>query len=98
HFAMVLENNMRCFELAWAAFRSGLLLTAVNRFVTADEAAHIVADSDAKVVVSSYALRELAAELTVRMPTCEHRLMLDGTIDGWQSYEAALAGASPERL
>ena len=98
HFAMVLENNMRCFELAWAAFRSGLLLTAVNRFVTAEEAAYIVADSDAKVVVSSYAMRELAAELTERMPTCERRLMLDGTIEGGAAIEEALAGASPERL
>src|SRR6218665_2198427 len=50
--AMLLENHLRCFEVAWAAFRSGLLLTAVNRYLTADEAAYIITDSDARVVVS----------------------------------------------
>src|SRR6218665_390067 len=85
--AMLLENHLRCFEVAWAAFRSGLLLTAVNRYLTADEAAYIITDSDARVVVSSFA-----------MPACERRLMLDGTIPGWDSYEQAIAAASAARL
>ena len=87
HLAMVLENNMRCFEVCWAALRSGLMITPVNRFLTAGEAATIMEDSNAQVVVSSYAMRELAAELTGRMPTCRQRLMVDGTIAGWDSYE-----------
>jgi len=98
HLAMVLENNMRCFELCWAALRSGLMITPVNRFLTAPEAAYIIEDSNARVVVSSYAMRELAAELTGMMPTCRQRLMLDGTIDGWDSYEAATATYPAERV
>ncbi len=88
HLAMVLENNMRCFELCWAALRSGLMITPVNRFLTAAEAAFIIEDSNAQVVISSYAMRELAAELAAMMPTCRLRLMVDGTIEGWSSYEA----------
>ncbi len=87
HLAMVLENNLRCFEVCWAALRSGLMITPVNRFLTAAEAAVIVEDSNAQVVVSSYAMRELAHGLTNIMPTCRQRLMVDGTIDGWDSYE-----------
>jgi long-chain acyl-CoA synthetase len=33
-------------------------------------------------------MRELAAELAAMMPTCRLRLMVDGTIEGWSSYEA----------
>jgi fatty-acyl-CoA synthase len=98
HIAMVLENNMRCFEVCWAALRSGLLITPVNRFLTAPEAAGIITDSDARVVVSSYAMRELAAELTGMMPTCGLRLMIDGTIAGWDSYEAVIDRYPPTRL
>ncbi|SAL84155.1 AMP-dependent synthetase and ligase [Caballeronia choica] len=98
HIAMVLENNMRCFELCWAALRSGLMITPVNRFLTASEAAYIIEDSHAQVVVSSYALRELAAELTGIMPTCRLRLMIDGTIPGWVSYETQTAGHAASRL
>jgi long-chain acyl-CoA synthetase len=86
--AMLLENNMRCFEVCWAALRSGLIITPVNRFLTASEAAGIIADSNAQAVVSSHAMRELASELTCTMPACRLRLMVDGTIAGWDSYEA----------
>lgn len=92
HIAMVLENNIRCMEIGWAALRSGLLLTAVNRFLTPDEAAYIIADSGSKAVISSLAMRELAESLSTRMPGCPIRLMADGAIDGWQSYEDAVAG------
>ncbi|BDB23942.1 acyl-CoA synthetase [Cupriavidus sp. P-10] len=98
HIAMVLENNMRCFELCWAALRSGLLITPVNRFLTAPEAAYIIEDSQARVLVTSYAMRELAAQLSDLMPTCHGRLMLDGTIAGWDSYEQAIAAHPAECL
>ncbi|MCZ4313959.1 acyl-CoA synthetase [Comamonadaceae bacterium G21597-S1] len=98
HIAVLLENNVRFFELCWAALRSGLLLTPVNRFASVGEVAYIVDDSSAQVMVSSYAMRELASELTDKLPACRRRLMIDGTIDGWESYEAAIAPQPPERL
>ena len=98
HIAMVLENNLRCFEIGWAALRSGLKLTPVNRFVTPDEAAYIIADSESKLVISSYAMRELAEGLNTRMPHCPACLMVDGTIGGWVSYEDAVAPCSAEPL
>jgi len=96
--AMLLENHIRFFEVAWAAFRSGLLLTAVNRFLTADEVAYIVHDSGARAVISSAALADVAARLPDATPRCERYLMVDGAIPGWESYEQATAGASAERL
>lgn len=98
HIAMVLENNLRCFEIGWAALRSGLLVTPVNRFLTPAEAAYIVEDSESRVVISSHAMRELAEGLTGLMPNCSARLMVDGTIDGWDSYEAVVATVSDAPL
>jgi acyl-CoA synthetase (AMP-forming)/AMP-acid ligase II len=33
HIAVFLENHARYFEVAWAALRSGLYLTSVNRYL-----------------------------------------------------------------
>ena len=96
--AALLENHLAYFEIAWAAFRSGLLLTAVNRYLTPDEAAYVIGDCDARVVISSFKMRDLATALTQRMPQCERRLMMDGCADGWEPYEDALASAPAVRL
>jgi long-chain acyl-CoA synthetase len=42
HIAILAENHVRYFEVYWAAMRSGLYLTAVNRYLKADEAAYLV--------------------------------------------------------
>ena len=98
HIAVILDNHIRYFEVCWAALRSGLGMTPVNRFLTPDEAAYIVADSAAQVVITSLAMRELASALTERMPGCRHRLMLDGTVEGWVSYDDAIASQPCEAL
>ena len=59
HVAVFLENHLRYFEVAWAAFRSGLYLTTVNRYLTAPEAGYIVDDCGAQVLVSSRAVHEV---------------------------------------
>ncbi|MBB2919337.1 acyl-CoA synthetase [Cupriavidus alkaliphilus] len=96
--AMVLENNIRCFEICWAALRTGLCITPINRFLTPDEVAYIVDDCKAKVIVSSLAMRELAEGLAMRVSACDVRLMVDGMIDGWRSYETCIAAFSANPL
>ena len=98
HMAVVLENNLRYFEVCWAALRSGLGVTPISRFLTPDEAAYIVADSQSQVVVSSYAMRDLASALTERMPGCRCRLVVDGPVVGWASYEEAIDSQPCEPL
>ena len=95
HVAVLLENHPRYLEVAWAAMRSGLYLTTVNRYLTAGEAEYIVADSDAKVLVTSVAFGEIAEALDGTCPTCTFRLMIDGVVPGFRSYEGALEEASP---
>jgi long-chain acyl-CoA synthetase len=90
--AIFLENNLRFLEVAWAAQRSGLYYTAINSHLTPDEAAYIIDDCGARLVVSSSTLSAVAAAIpTVAVPSVNHRLMIDGTVDGWESFEDAVA-------
>jgi fatty-acyl-CoA synthase len=98
HLALLMENNLRFMEVVWAAFRSGLYLTAVNRYLPAEEAAYIVNDCGAKAIVSSYDRQGVASEMADMIPGCGVRLMIDGAIPGWEAYEPAIAAASPEPL
>ncbi|MBV9117760.1 MAG: AMP-binding protein, partial [Acetobacteraceae bacterium] len=96
--ALFMENNIRLLEVAWAALRSGLYLTAVNRYLTAEEAAYIINDCDAGVLVSSRAMEGVAAVLPERLPRCRRFLMTDGAIAGWEPYEQAAAAFDPVPL
>jgi long-chain acyl-CoA synthetase len=98
HLAILMENNLHFMEPVWAGFRSGLYVTTVNRYLPPDEAAYIVNDCGAKAIVTSYEKRETAAGLLDLIPNCPIRLMVGGTIPGWESYEEALAASSPEPL
>ena len=102
HIAVFFENHPRYFEVAWAALRSGLYLTTVNRYLTGPEAGYIVDDCGARVLVSSPAVHEAAAEVPRHAPGCSRFLVVD---DGpptdagpFESYEAAVAMQPAEPL
>ena len=96
--AIFMENNARYFEATWAAQRSGLYYTAISSRLTAGEVAYVVNDCGASVLVTSHDRRDVAAELVDQMPNVRTRLMVGGTVDGYESYEQAVAGWPPEPL
>lgn len=96
--ALFMENNIRFMEIVWATRRSGLYITAVNRYLTADEAAFIIDDCDATVVISSAAKADVAAQLPAKLPNCRHFLMTDSDMEGWLSYEETTARYPAEKL
>ena len=98
HIAVLMENNLSFMDPVWAAFRSGLYVTTINRYLPPDEAAYIVQDCGAKAIVCSWAKRETAEGIADLIPDCPIRLMVGGTIPGWASFEEALASSSPEPL
>ena len=63
HIAILMENNLSFMDPVWAAFRSGLYLTSINRYLPPDEAAYIADDCGAKAIITSYEKRETAAAL-----------------------------------
>ncbi|WP_007512066.1 acyl-CoA synthetase [Pseudofrankia saprophytica] len=96
--AIVAENHPRYLEVVWAALRSGFYLTAVNWHLAADEAAYLVNDSAAKALVATRRFGELATRVAQLAPECGIRLMMDGSVDGFETYEAAIAARSAEPL
>ncbi len=91
HIAVFMENNIRFFEVAWAALRSGLYITTVNRYLTAEEAGYIVDNCEARALIASHHLAEVAADVPRHAPRCHSRLMVDGAVAGYEDYEAETA-------
>ena len=91
HIALFMENHLHFPEVVWAALRSGLYVTAINRYLTADEAAYIVQDSTTKALITSFARADVIAAMSPQIPGCTIRLMMDGTIPGWDAYETTVA-------
>jgi fatty-acyl-CoA synthase len=90
HVAMFLENHLAFFVVCWACLRAGLYLTAINRHLTAPEAAYIVDNCDAKVLIASAALDE-STELGRLSPRCSVKLAVGGALESFQEFDAALA-------
>jgi long-chain acyl-CoA synthetase len=93
HIAIFMENNPRFVEVCSAGERTGVYYTCVNSYLSPDEAAYIVNDCQARVVISSAAQRDVAVALPALCPDVERWLMVD--IDepdsGYDPYEAAVA-------
>ena len=88
HIALLMEDNSRFFEICWAAQRAGLYYTAISSRLTVEESAYIINDCGARIFITSHFKSELAAELADRIPEVEEKLMIDGTIPGYHSYES----------
>jgi fatty-acyl-CoA synthase len=91
--AMLSENTLQCFELYWAAIRSGLYVTAINRHLSPDEVAYIVNDSGARALAVSATLAPVAEAILDRTPQVERRYAFGGPVVGHENYETALQAA-----
>jgi acyl-CoA synthetase (AMP-forming)/AMP-acid ligase II len=97
--AIFMENQVRFMEITWAAQRAGLYCTPINSHLTAAEVEYIVDDCQARLLVSSKRLAPVLARMSPEAtPRVESRLMLDGVIEGWESYEDAVAEYPPEPI
>jgi long-chain acyl-CoA synthetase len=98
HLAVLSTNNLRVFDIYWAAMRSGLYITMVNWHLTPAEAAYIVTDCGARAVVVDAALAEIADALVPLIPTTTHRLSFGGAVAGFSDLDVAAAGESDAPL
>lgn len=76
HIAILMENEIEVFPVVWAAQRSGLLYTPVNWHLSADEAAYIVEDCGARLLVHSESLSDLARKAEAAAPQLKSRLVV----------------------
>ena len=98
HVAFCMENHPRYLEVAWGCRYAGLIYTAASSRLTSGELTYIVNDCGAKAFITSHYKADQAAEIIGDIPEARLRLMLDGTIDGYESCEAVTSAASPEPL
>ncbi|MDJ0767269.1 MAG: acyl-CoA synthetase [Ilumatobacter sp.] len=98
HVALCMENHPRYIEILWGCEYAGLIYTAASSRLTTDELAYIVNDCEARVFITSRYKSDQAAAIVDQTPKVELRLMLDATIDGYESYESAVEAQSAEPL
>jgi len=96
--AVLSDNVPEAFEIYWAAIRSGLYVTFVNWHLSPAEAAYIVEDSAARVVLTSAGVAALGVELTALVPRVEHWYAFGGAVEGHESYAELLAQAGPRLI
>ena len=94
HYAIFMENNARYVECCSAGERAGLYYTCVNSYLTPDELACILENSESKILITSTAKREVASEAMARCPRIERCLLADGPADGGRvvNLDAAVEG------
>src|SRR6202048_1129605 len=82
HYSIFMENNARYIECCGAGERAGLYFTCINSFLTADEIAYIVNNSESKLLIFSEEKRAVAIEALRQCPKVEVALVVNGPGDG----------------
>ena len=91
--AILMENNPRFLEVAWAAQRAGLYYVCISWRLQLSEVAYILQDSGAKVLVTSSSIGAVPDELPALAPGL--RLFMAGEARApYESFERA-RGAMP---
>jgi acyl-CoA synthetase (AMP-forming)/AMP-acid ligase II len=98
HVAICMENHPRYLEVVWGCHYAGLVYTAASSRLTSHELSYIMNDCAARVFITSIHKADQAAEIVDTTPGVELRLMLDGTIPGYESYEVAVEQHATEPL
>ncbi|WP_236796046.1 acyl-CoA synthetase [Amycolatopsis sp. GM8] len=94
--ALFMDSGLRFHEILFGALRSNLYVVPISKYATAEEAAYLVQDCDAKCVVVSARLRDIAEQLRAQCPAGTVLLSVEGPVDGYDGYENAVAGLPAE--
>ena len=98
HVAIFSENQSRYFEVMWAALRSGLYVTTINSYLSAEEVAYILEDSGSRSVVTTTAKAEIAADALTHARGVELPLLIGDADERFESYTDAVASMSADKL
>jgi len=94
-FALWSTNNARFSEISWAMQRSGLYMTPIASKLKAAEAAYIVNDCQARVLIVDASIgpaaAELARDIAKLCPAVEKLYAIREPLDGVERWEEATA-------
>ena len=89
--ALMVANRPEFAVVLAATQRSGLRLTPINWHLTAEEAAYIVDDCEARALVADTRFAAVAAGAASRAPAATARLAVGGDVEGFEPFADALA-------
>lgn len=98
NIAVFMENNPYFLQICKAAERAGLIYTAISTHLTVSEVEYIINDCGAKVFFASTTKSDVASQLVDKIPNVIARLMVNGTIKGYESYEDKVASYPKEPI
>jgi long-chain acyl-CoA synthetase len=96
HIAILMENNARFLEVAWAAQRSGLYYTAINSHLRPTEVQYILDDCGAVALITSAAMAGVVSGLD--LSRINVLVTAAGPADGFENYGDLIAAADPSAL
>lgn len=77
HYSVFMENNDRYLESCAAGERTGLYYTCINSYLTADEVAYIIQNSESQILITSRAKQEVALAAAAQCPELSLILIVD---------------------
>jgi len=88
--ALFVSNRPEFAIAMFGAMRCGVSLTPINWHLTAGEAAYILDDCEAELLVSEAAFADTASAIKAAAPRVRHALSIEGGISGFDDFDAAL--------
>ena len=98
HVAIFMMNVPEYFEVVWAARRGGYVYTAINWHLTAAEVRYMLENSEAKALIVSGDLADVAEQAARDLPNLTLRLIIGADRPGWNQYAETVAKAGTTRL
>ena len=98
HIALCMENHPRYLEVIWGCHYAGLIYTACSSRLTRAELTYIINDCAAKAFITSKYKADQALEIAGDIPNATLRLMIGGTVEGYDSFENVVDAASSTPL
>ncbi len=96
--AAMISNRAEFATVLAAAQRTGLRFTPINWHLTAEEAAYIVDDCEAKTFVADARFARVAADAAEQAAGATTLFSVGGQIDGFDDFDAVLAAESGDAL
>ena len=93
HYSIMMENNNRYLEACAAGERAGLYYTCINSYLTADELAYILDNSESQILITSMSKLEVAIDAVAQSSKVRKVLVVDADAnelpDGFEDYATA---------
>ena len=95
--AILMENRPAWLMAVWAVRRATLLFVPINWHLRPDEVRFVIEDSDARAVITSEALLDLATQATAGLDAITLRLTVGPSAKGFVAIDDAAGSVSDER-